>query len=676
MFRPEHMTRVAVVGSVDSLDATIACLYEIGALHLIDFNQPDDDFEMGRPLPEASTASQKLLKLRAMKRSLEIEDHRPSRKLTVEEIEGKLDPALVTMDLNISGKTEARQKIVSLVREKEATVRALEPFAAFGLRVEDFRGYGTVAVFSGRCKSDPEQDLRGRVGGFELFKTEHAGEVAIALFTRQSDQAESARVLTDHGYQEVKLPEVEGRIDEVLAKERAAIKELSDDLRRVESELEAARERFADLILASEEHLAIEVSKAETPLRIATSKHSFVIDGWMPTPRVKEIHDALDKICCGLAFVEAVGDAGEDDEDPPVKLRNPLPARPFEFFISLVSTPKYKEVDPTFILFITFPLFFGFMIGDLGFGAGLFAAGAVLRAKMKDSPDMRKLGSIILAGGLGASIFGLFVFAEAFGIPFHPPEGSHDEYSWESVASIPIHPALDKMHDIQELLAISILAGWLHLTAGFVIGVVNNIGHDRKHVVAKVAWLLVLFGLFAQMMVIAGDATRTSALMNDTVMLPLPDVTIAMVGIDVSLPAVALILIGIAVLPLTEGALALTEVVGLFTNLISYTRLAALAVGKGAMALAFNSMLLPLVFDSGNIVIAILGALTLFVTQMFFVFFLGALSAGIQAIRLNYVEFFLKFFEGGGTDFSPLSYVRRYSIGKARRNVGGVERWT
>jgi len=66
--------------------------------------------------------------------------------------------------------------------------------------------------------------------------------------------------------------------------------------------------------------------------------------------------------------------------------------------------------------------------------------------------------------------------------------------------------------------------------------------------------------------------------------------------------------------------------------------------------------------DSGNIAIAALAAVGLVITQLFFVFFLGSLSAGIQAIRLNYVEFFIKFFEGGGTDFSPLRYERKYSV--------------
>jgi V/A-type H+-transporting ATPase subunit I len=160
--------------------------------------------------------------------------------------------------------------------------------------------------------------------------------------------------------------------------------------------------------------------------------------------------------------------------------------------------------------------------------------------------------------------------------------------------------------------------------------------------------------------------------MNSTVLAILPDMTVTVVGTLVSIPAVILIVVGVVALPFTEGALALTEVIGLFTNLVSYTRLAALAVGKGAMALAFNTMLFPLIFDSGNIGIAIGGALALFVTQMFFVFFLGALSAGIQAIRLNYVEFFLKFFEGGGVDFEPLKYERRHSV-DATAKEGGVK---
>ncbi len=660
MLRPEEMTRAVVVGSIESLDVTIECLYELGVLHLIDFTEQDEEFRIGEPLPNASDASQKLLKLRAMIRALSIDSHKPAERMATSDIRRTLDQALVTLDLNTSKKAEAKQRIQSLIRDKESEIKALEPIAPFGIPVEDYEGYETIFSMVGICRADPEAALRARLPGAEVLRNPRKGDVAVAVFGMAADRQEATRILTEHGFQELKLPKAAGDPSAIISKNRADIAALEKDLVRIEGDLEAIRKKFADLIIASEEDLSIEVMKAETPLRIAATTNSFVMDGWLPASKVDELQKSLNSLCCGLAFVETL--PKEAGDEPPVLLRNPKPVKPFEFFIDLVSTPKYEEVDPTIVLFLTFPLFFGFMIGDLGFGLGLAALGAVMRLKLKGSPDLQKLGTIVLAGGIMASLFGLLVFAEAFGVPFHPPEAHPDEHSWESVANIPIHPVLDKMTDIKEMLALSLLAGWVHLTLGFMLGFVNQIHHSRKHAFAKVAWLLILLGLFIEIMYIAGSATWTSEFVNGTVLAWVPDAGTAVAGIQVSIPALAFILAGVVGLPLTEGAMALSEVVGLFTNLVSYTRLAALAVGKGAMALAFNTMLFPLIFESHNIGIAVVGVVALFVTQMFFVFFLGALSAGIQAIRLNYVEFFLKFFEGGGKEFSPLRYLRKHSV--------------
>ncbi|OGD46620.1 hypothetical protein A3K69_08850 [Candidatus Bathyarchaeota archaeon RBG_16_57_9] len=657
---PEEMTRVVVVGSIESLDATIECLYELGVLHLIDFTEQDEEFRIGQPLPTASDTSQKLLKLRSIIRSLEIEDHKPARAMHVHDIRSRMDQALVTLDLNTSSKADSRQKIQALVREKEGEIRALEPIVPFAIPVELFDGYDNLSSFVGICKTDPSAALTSKVAECEVFADARKSDVVVVAFVKSEGRTEASKILAEHGFQEIKLPKVKGDPDEIVVQLRKQIKELEADLARIEADLDAIRKQFADFIISSDEHLSIEILKAETPLRIATSANSFIIDGWAPSHRVDEIRTALDTMCCGLAFIETV--SPEKSEETPVKLKNPKPVKPFEFFINLVSTPKYEEIDPTLVLFITFPLFFGFMIGDLGFGLSLVVLGAMIRWKFKSSPDLLKLGAIILAGGFMASVFGLFVFAEAFGVPFHPPVENPDEHSWEVIANIPIHPLLDKMRDSIEMIAISLVAGWIHLTVGFTFGFVNHYPHSKKHAVGKIAWLLVLFGLFAEMMVIAGDATQTSHFMNSTVLSPIPDVSADMIGIKVSMPALGLIVAGVLGIVVFEGAMALTEVVGVFTNLVSYARLAAMAIGKGAVAVAFNFMLFPMIFESGNIVVAILGVLALFVSQAFFVFFIGALSSGIQAIRLNYVEFFLKFFEGGGTEFSPLSYERKYSV--------------
>jgi len=122
-------------------------------------------------------------------------------------------------------------------------------------------------------------------------------------------------------------------------------------------------------------------------------------------------------------------------------------------------------------------------------------------------------------------------------------------------------------------------------------------------------------------------------------------------GILVPYASVAFLLAGIVLVIGGEGAMALTEVMGVFSNILSYTRLGAIGVAKGAMAFAFNILIIPLV-TGGNIGLAIVGWVFLVLAHML-VFVLGGLSSGIQALRLNLVEFFMKFYKGGGIRFNP-----------------------
>lgn len=658
MLRPEEMTRVVIVGSIDGIDDTIECLFETGALHLIDFTKQDEDFKLGRPLKRASDASQKLVKLRSMIRSLDLEDLEPDKKFSPKEIETNLDQAIVTLDLNTSGKVESRQRIQALIREREGEVAALEPIRTFGIPVEDYDGFETIAPIVGVCKEDPEEELSAKLPSLELFKKPGKGSTVVAAFVQNEARQAAMKVLSNHGFSELKIPKLQGMPEEIITKNLAEIKDLEADLMRLDADLHSIKKNFADFIIASEENLSIEVLKAETPLRMAESENSFVIDGWVPKSSIEQLEAAIEGRCCGAAFMEAI--PSEKEEEPPVRLKNAKPVKPFEMLVSVVSTPKYDEIDPSIVMFIVFPLFFGFMLGDLGFGGALAVAGLLTRWKFKDSPSIKQFGTIVLAGGLAAAVFGVFVYGEAFGVPFHPPPASPDEASWATIVNIPLTPLIHKLTDIKEMLAISIVAGWAHLTLGLLFGFVNKYPHSRKHALGKIAWILLLFGIFYEMMAVAKNATNTSHFMNSTLFSVFPSITTSIIGTTVSIPAVTIALVGIIALPITEGPIALSEILSMFSNLVSYARLAALAVGKGAMALAFNTMLFPIVFGP-NIILGIVGAIALGFTLLFFVFFLGSLSVGIQAVRLNYVEFFLKFFEGGGTDFDPLRYLREHT---------------
>src|SRR2546425_5679236 len=121
-----------------------------------------------------------------------------------------------------------------------------------------------------------------------------------------------------------------------------------------------------------------------------------------------------------------------DPKEPPVLLKNPKPVKPLEFLIHLYSTPSYHELDPTLFMFIAFPFFFGFMIGDAGYGFLFLLIGVIAAVKMKKG-DFRNLFIVIGMGGFWALILGIFVFGEMFGVPFHlAPRAPPEELSWAS----------------------------------------------------------------------------------------------------------------------------------------------------------------------------------------------------------------------------------------------------
>lgn len=213
------------------------------------------------------------------------------------------------------------------------------------------------------------------------------------------------------------------------------------------------------------------------------------------------------------------------------------------------------------------------------------------------------------------------------------------------------------------MLALSVLAGWIHLTLGLILGFINELHHERKHAVDKILWLIILFGIFAQILFVAkGSPLRDSLFM--TFCSSYAGLVIPFSGnLSISIVALSLIIIGVIGFFATRGkgaVMELMEILSMLANIISYTRIAAIGVAKGAMAMAFNYIVVEYLFAGGNILIIIAGVVVLVLLQLI-VFALGSFSAGIQAIRLNYVEFFLKFYNGGGVSFEPLGYKRKYS---------------
>jgi V/A-type H+/Na+-transporting ATPase subunit I len=274
----------------------------------------------------------------------------------------------------------------------------------------------------------------------------------------------------------------------------------------------------------------------------------------------------------------------------------------------------------------------------------------------------------LIFGGFWSFLFGTFVFAEAFGIPFHAPveaaAGSAEAFNWSQnilAFNIPIYPLMEKLHQVADFMTLSMVIAYLHLGLGLIFGIVDEYPHGRKHALGKLGWFLLLTSIFS---VIMTRAARWPGLGHAVwygpfVWFPKAGFPYEALGFTASNPvawaSVGLLVAGLGLIVATE-ANNLLEVITLIANTISYARIAGIGVAEEAVIFAFNTIgLTYFIFPGqahGNLGLVIGGSLFIAVMNVL-VFLLATLSSSIQSIRLNYVEFFLKFYKGTGRVFHP-----------------------
>ncbi len=676
MLLPDKMTKILIVGSKTRIKETIDTLYGLEVLQPIDFSSEEEGFDLGTPLPVASEASQRLLKLRSAEKELEVVDKILSEKILLSRIEDEIDDTLITLDVEITGAVESRSRIQNRIHELEAARQALEPFTALPLGIDLYKGYESIAVFTGIVRSDPTYSLNEALDQYELFASPDAK--FIAIFVANDEAADAQRILIQHGFTEVPSPAGRGDPQEAMKAIEAELEALRVSLAEAVEKITILRKKHEAFILASEEHLSIVVEKAEFPLRVGSTEHSFLIDAWVPQKSLSQVQQALQGQLGEEVHVEILeiaprkehihpeeahaGAEAHVKEEAPTRTMHRRPVNLFAYLTELISTPKYGEIDPTITISITFPIFFGLMVGDIGYGIPFMCLGFLGLRKCR-SQEWRTISTMLLFGGLWATIFGFLLFGEAFGMHFGPQwvlepgltmGQLHAEYplgnelSWSSLLGfqLPSLGVLSKLHDVKLLLYISIWIGFAHLLIGYLLGVYNeSIRHGFKHAIFhKVGWTMIVLG-----------GASLFLFVIDMLILSKP------VGFDDPrmIIALALLLPGIIISYKGEGGQAILELPALMSNVVSYTRLAAIGMSKAGMALAFNMIAIEMVAPIGGI--AIIAAIAIFMIGHLMIFILAVISAGIHGIRLHYVELFQKFYEGGGLAFNPLKIVRKYT---------------
>ncbi len=646
MSRPKEMTRAVIVGHKSILKETIDALHDTNLFHVEDFVEDESGFKISKPFKNAEEVSKKLVKIRSIANYLGIDSKKPVVQKT-DSVLRELDSKLDELDRTISTKTESISQLENELKDLESQKREILPYLSINLDFEYYRGYENLRVFAGTVKGSLEaSQISSITQAYELYYDPQSK--AVVLFVAKSDADKVYELLQGLGFKELRVPERGGVPSELL---RFIEQKEAEVTRRIESlkgEIESLKARYADFILASDEVLSIENQKAELPLRIATSANAFIIDGWTPTEDYDRIVSVVNSATKGKAYVTSLEIHHEEEDHAPVEYNNSKVVAPMQQVMDLYSRPKYTEIDPSSAIFITFPLIYGMILGDIGYALILGVLALAIRTLVK-SDAVKPLMDILIYCQIWSIIFGV-IYGEFLGFSLASLHTVHGVTpglipGWETITlfesiggeefTFPIH----RSHMVMTMIGLSVFVGLLHLNLGFLLGF-SNIArhHGMKHaVLEKGSWMIIELGAILAAIGYFGG----SALMY--------------IGAGV-------LVLGIVMLTMGEGIKGPIELPSLMGNALSYARIIAVGLSSIYIAGTVNDIAFSMIWpDHSQIGFAAVAAIIVFILGHGLNTVLSIIAPGLHALRLQYVEFFGKFYEGGGKKFNPFGYIRKYT---------------
>ncbi|WP_169331722.1 V-type ATPase 116kDa subunit family protein [Natronococcus amylolyticus] len=742
MFRPERMSKVSVAGSKGVMPTVIETIHNLNLVHLSDYDGSWKGFDNGTPIEGADDASEKLVTVRALESTLDLS----ADETTVGSVDDGWEQRLEETRTRVNELDDDRSEIREELRQVEERLDRVEPFAELEVDLDLLSGYETVDVVVGEGPADEIEAALEMADEIRAFETFTGGDV-VAIVAAPAEGVDADDGLIDDALVGVEftrheIPETDRTPGAYVAELEEEKQELQSRTDEIDAELEQIKANQGGFLLALEAELTVEVQRAEAPLQFATSDRAFIAEGWIPTEQYEELVAALrDTVGESVEIeeleraeydehehgavehtddteTEADADADSDetsspkqkaatdggqptradggghgnravtmDNEPPVRLDNITPAKPFELLVKMVSQPKYSELDPTFFIFLTYPFAFGFMIGDIGYGI-LYMLMGWGAWKIFDSDAGKAIGTIAIWAGVFTILFG-YLYDDFFGV-YMSDVGIH----------LPLAGVLTKGLQHPESWAMlwivmSVVFGVIHLNIGLVLGFINELSHSLKAaVMEKFSWILAMNGLFLWLFSTHGEGQKPDFLVGtESVLYETDQFALGFEGLPevVGLAGIAMLVVGVVMVGSAEGVAGLLETPAwAFGHVLSYLRMVAVLLAKGGMAFVVNLLvfgaaadetgymefayfgapaapeagevvfegLVWIGFDGGPIVmaLALIGAVVVFVLGHIVVLLLGITAAGIQMLRLEYVEFFQKFYDGGGEEYDPFGH--------------------
>jgi len=449
---------------------------------------------------------------------------------------------------------------------------------------------------------------------FEVWSREiETGEMGVLILVPRGSDERLEELFRSTRVQEVELPGAAAGTSpaDAMARIVERFDAIPGEIRTLDADLARLATRSGPRLREAEAWLVDALARLDAVGQTAATDHAFVLEGWLPSSQAPALRKQLEEALGGTTVVEEVSREEWVGDQVPVVLSNPRLFRPFEVVVRLLPLPRYGTIDPTPFLAIFFPMFFGLVLGDVGYGLILAAFALLLRRRSPVGSTGQSIAEIAGACAAFTVVFG-FLYGELFG-----DAGAR----WFGLRAL----ALQREEALLPFLGLAIAIGVVHTLLGLVLNLVSKLRQGARAAVGP-GVTLVMVGMIVFALLAAVDV------------LPREFFT----------PAVLLVLGLFPVLVIVEGILGPMELLSTLGHILSYARVMAVGTASVMMAAAANRM----VGAMGSVLVGSLFALLFHLVN----FALGVFSPTVHALRLHFVEFFGTFYSPGGTRYEPFGH--------------------
>ena len=475
------------------------------------------------------------------------------------------------------------------------------------------------------------------------------------LVYHQSHEESVSSILREFNFTLFSPPSIKGKPGEALA-------EISRRLLRIEEEKEVLKGKIQKLLkeriklAAVYDHLTNLKERKYIQNFFARTRQTFLLTGWLRRRDFPNFEMVLKK---KFPMVELARIKPGKGEKPPVDLENMGLVRPFESVTNLYGFPHHRELDPTPLLAPFFVLFFAISLTDAGYGIILSLLAYWGLKKLKLSEGGGKLFRLLFLGGIMTIVVGLLT-GGIFGVDF-----TEVSPSWEWLRRLREHLMLfDPLEDFLVFMLITLGLGFAQVLFGILVKIYEHIrwGEIKAALLDRLPWVLLLLGLLLLGLVRSPEIVTLGLIETS----PFKEFWGGIARVMIFAGAGTIFFASgrgtkNIFARLGQGFFSLYQTMGYFGDVLSYVRLFALGLATLALAMAINTVASTVASIPFLRPIAFLLIPLIIISGHFFNLLINALSGFIHATRLQFVEFFTKFFEGGGSPFKPFREENRYT---------------